>query len=113
MVPEFRRLVNTQENKSRGSSLQSAMLKVLAALLSAQLLLGFHVAAAHEGSDQPPEAPNRPRLGLVDSGASPWTVVVPDECTPLEREAASQLVDFLAEAAGATLPVRREAGSDG
>ncbi|MHC4101630.1 MAG: DUF4838 domain-containing protein [Planctomycetota bacterium] len=85
------------------------MLKILSALVFVQLLLGCRAAAAPGAPDELLEATNRPPLGLIVSGASSWTIVVPDECTPLEREAASQLAAFLAEATGATLPVRREA----
>jgi hypothetical protein len=85
------------------------MLRILSALLLAQLLLGCGAGAAPGAPDELLEATNRPPLGLIVSGASAWTIVVPDECTPLEREAASQLAAILAEATGATLPVRREA----
>jgi len=87
------------------------MLKILPILLFVQLLLGCRAPTARDSHDMLFETPSRPVLGLIVSGASSWTIVVPDESTPQEREAASQLSTFLAKATGVTLPVRREAAA--
>ena len=85
------------------------MLKILPAFLFVKLLLTCHAVTALDSSDGLLGATDRQPLGLIVSGASSWTIVVPNECTPQEREAASQLSSFAAEMTGVTLPVRREA----
>ena len=83
------------------TGIQSSMLKILPALLFVKLLLTCHAVTALDSSDGLLEATDRQPLGLIVSGASSWTIVVPNECTPQEREAALQLSAVLAEATGA------------
>ncbi len=77
------------------------VVKTLTALLLAPLILACRAA---------PAASSHAPLELVASGASAWTIVIPDRSTTQEREAAAQLATFLAEMSGVTLPIRSEDG---
>lgn len=48
-------------------------------------------------------------LTLVREGTSDYVITVPDKATPVEKTAARELQQYLAEATGATLPVVTEA----
>ncbi len=82
------------------------MLKILPALLFLRLLLACQTVIV---PDELPGNTNRQTLDLIVSSASAWTIVIPDEYTLQEREAALQLSTYLAEVTGATLPVKKEA----
>jgi hypothetical protein len=50
-----------------------------------------------------------PELVLVEDGGSAWSVVLPDEPSPSEREAAAELVRFVRQISQVELPILREA----
>jgi hypothetical protein len=85
------------------------MTRVLSVVLVVELLMACRSAIPSGSPGVFVEDTNDATLNLITSEHSPWTIVVPDERTPQEREAATQLSSMLAEMTGVTLPVRSEA----
>ena len=84
------------------------MIRLILTFVLIQMLIGCRAPTTHDSREMPPGQTHRPVLGLIISGTSPWTIVIPDESTPQEREAASLLCSVLAEATGVTLPMQKE-----
>jgi hypothetical protein len=85
------------------------MLKILPVILPALMLVAEGSAALPDAPHVRTDSTNASPLNLIKSRASAWRVVVPDDSTPQEREAASMLTSLLAQASGVMLPVLKEA----
>lgn len=84
------------------------MKKVISLVLTFVLLLAVFVGC----NDTPdnPDTPGKPQINktdikIVDNGATDYKVVVPSGASSFVNTAASELVNFVKEATGATLPV--------
>ncbi len=71
-----------------------------------RLILGCRPLSSQDTPGAGLATKNAPALNLVESGTSSWTIVLLDECSPQEREAAHLLSATLAQAAGVWLPMR-------
>ena len=84
------------------------MKRVISLVLTFVLLLAVFVGC----NDTPdnPDTPGKPQINktdirIVDNGATDYKVVVPSGASSFVNTAASELVNFVKEATGATLPV--------
>ena len=84
------------------------MKKVISVVLTLVLLLAVFVGC--DNTPDNPDTPSKPQINktdikIVDNGATDYKVVVPSGASNFVNTAASELVNFVKEATGATLPV--------
>lgn len=84
------------------------MKKAISLVLTLVLLLAVFVGCNKTPDN--PDNPNKPQINktdikIVDNGATDYKIVVPSGASNFVNTAASELVNFVKEATGATLPV--------